>query len=106
MNKTGRTHPAYDQEFKDHAVEMLLESGKTLKAVARDLGVSDCTLREWKKMYLGDVAKNPEGRKCTPEHLAEQNRKLREENEYLKRQRDILKKACGILSTEPHRGMP
>ena len=106
MNKTGKNHQPYDKEFKDQSVEMLLESGRPLKAVARDLGVCDGTLREWKKKYLGEVAEKPEGRKYTPEHLADENRKLREENEYLKRQRDILKKACGILSTEPHRGMP
>lgn len=106
MNSTGKSHQPYDKEFKDHAVEMLIETGRPLKAVARDLGVSDSTLREWKKTYLGEVAEKPEGRKYTPERLAEENRRLREENEYLKRQRDILKKACGILSNEPHRGMP
>lgn len=74
--------------------------------MARDLGISDGTLREWKKRYLGEVAEKPEGRKYTPEKLAEENARLRAENEYLKRQRDILKKACGILSNEPHRGMP
>ncbi len=106
MNRSGKSHPEYDKEFKDHAVEMLIESGRALKVVARDLGVSDGTLREWRKRYLGEVAERPEGRKYTPDVLAEENRKLREENEYLKRQRDILKKACGILSAEPRRGMP
>ena len=106
MNQTGKSHPPYEQEFRDQAVELQLDSGRPLKVVARELGISDSTLRDWKKRYLGEVAEKPEGRKYTPEHLAEQNRKLREENEYLKRQRDILKKACGILSSEPHRGMP
>lgn len=106
MNRTGKSHQVYEKEFKDHAVEMLIESGRPLKVVARELGISDGSLREWKKRYLGEVAEKPEGRRYTPEHLAEENRKLREENEYLKRQRDILKKACGILSIEPRRGMP
>ena len=106
MNVTGKSHSAYDKQFKDQAVEMLIESGRPLKVVARDLGISDGTLREWKKRYLGEVSENPDGRKYTPDVLADENRRLREENEYLKRQRDILKKACGILSTEPRRGMP
>jgi len=46
MNSTGKSHEPYDREFKDQAVEMLLESGRPLKAVARDLGVSDSTLRD------------------------------------------------------------
>ncbi len=37
MNQTGKSHQPYDKEFKDHAVEMLIESGRPLKAVARDL---------------------------------------------------------------------
>jgi len=106
MNVTGKSHYPYDKEFKDQAVEMLIESGRPLKEVARNLGVSDGTLREWKKRYLGEVAEKPEGRKYTPDVLAAENQRLRDENEYLKRQRDILKKACGILSTEPRRGMP
>ena len=105
MNSTGRTSKPYDKEFKDHAVEMVLESGRPLRVVARELGVSDTSLRKWKEEYLGDVVGKPEGRKYTPEFLAEENRQLREENEYLKRQRDILKKACGILSDSPQRGM-
>jgi len=106
MNRTGKSHEPYDKEFKDQAVEMVLSTGRPLKVVARELGISDSTLRGWKDRYLGEVAEKPEGREYTPEHLAEENRRLREENEYLKRQRDILKKACGILSNEPHRGMP
>lgn len=106
MNVTGKSHHPYDEEFKNQTVEMLIESGRPLKVVARDLGVSSSTLRKWKKRYLGEVADQPEGRKYTPDVLAAENQRLREENEYLKRQRDILKKACGILSNEPHRGMP
>ncbi|HMO52829.1 MAG TPA: transposase [Kiritimatiellia bacterium] len=106
MNTIGKSHERYDKEFKNHAVEMLLESGRPLKQVARDLGVSDASLRAWKTAYLGDADAHPEGRRYTSEHLAEENRQLRREVEYLRRQRDILKKACGILSTEPPRGMP
>ncbi len=61
MNQTGKSHRPYEKEFRDHAVEMLLESGRPLKAVARDLGVSDGTLRGWKRGYLGEVAEKPEG---------------------------------------------
>lgn len=106
MNRTGKSHPTYGKEFRDQSVEMLIESGRPLKVVARDLGVCDGTLRTWKRAYLGEVAEKPEGRRYTPEALADENKRLREENEYLRRQREILKKACGILSTEPRRGMP
>ncbi len=70
MNRIGKSHQPYDREFKNQAVEMLLESGRPLKAVSRDLGVSTTTLRDWKKRYLCEVAENPEGRTYTHEHLA------------------------------------
>ena len=39
----------YDEEFKRNAVELLIQSGKPLKAVARELGVSDTALSNWKR---------------------------------------------------------
>ena len=106
MNIKGKTHPSYDKEFREQAVEMLLECGRPLREVARELGISDTSLRAWKKKYLGEVAEKPEGKKYTPEYLTEEIERLRKENEYLKRQRTILKKACGILSDESQKGMP
>ena len=47
-----RTNPAYDEEFKVQAVELLLSSNKGLKTVARELGVCDASLRKWKKDFL------------------------------------------------------
>lgn len=107
MNSTGISKPPYDESFRANAVELVVQSGRPLKVVARELGISDTSLREWKQKYLERMG-TPQGehQKITPESLAEENRRLRRENEYLVRQRDILKKACGILSEEPPRGMP
>lgn len=107
MNHTGSSKPPYDESFKANAVELVIQSGRPLKVVARELGVSDTSLREWKQKYL-ERMDTPQGahQKLTPESLVEENQRLRRENEYLARQRDILKKACGILSETPPRGMP
>jgi transposase-like protein len=107
MNTQGISKPPYEESFKDQAVELLIESGRPLKVVARELGVSDTTLRDWKRRYLERMGTPAGGaQKITPQTLEEENRRLRQENEYLRRQRDILKKACGILSETPPRGMP
>ncbi len=102
---TGNGH--YTAEFKRQTVELLLKSGRALKPLARELGISPPTLRWWRKQYLNDTT--PQGRvqaAATVEELRAQNDQLRRENETLRTQRDILKKAVGILSEPPPRGMP
>ena len=68
--------------------------------MARDLGVSDWSLRHWMRSdQVGEEFKEPATLAAeTPEQR--ELRRLRQENEYLRRQRDILKKALGILSVE------
>ena len=40
-----KTHPTYDAAFRQGAVDLLLSSGRPLKRVAADLGVSANALR-------------------------------------------------------------
>jgi transposase-like protein len=98
--KSGRR---YDREFKENAVA-LVQSGRTVGEVARDLGVSQWSLNRWvKDGEAGKILREP---RTLAAETAEQRelRRLRQENDYLRRQRDILKKACSILSAEmpPH----
>lgn len=103
--RVGNRH--YNAEFKRQAVELLLKSGRALKPLARELGLSAATLRGWRDQYLSDAT--PQGlvrAAGTLEEMRAQNEELRRENETLRAQRDILKKAVGILSEAPPRGMP
>ena len=105
----GPYRKPYDEEFKRNAVELLIQSGKPLKAVARELGVSDTVLRNWKEKQLGKTEddRSPRGEGgATPRELAEENRRLRKELDRVIRQRDILKKAMGICSETSPGGMP
>jgi transposase-like protein len=43
----------YGEQFKRQAVEMIIQSGKTQRQVARELDVSEYSLNLWKKAYLG-----------------------------------------------------
>jgi transposase len=92
-NKTGRR---YDRQFKQDAVG-LVQSGRTVVEVARDLGVSTWSLRHWVKRAQQNRLSEP---KTLANETAEQRelRRLRLENDYLRRQRDILKKALAIVS--------
>lgn len=103
----SKTTRRYDADFKRQAVELLLKSGRKLKLLARELGVSAPTLRSWRNSYLHDTS--PEGCQRTAltlEEVRAENERLRREVETLRMQRDILKKAVGILSEPPPRGMP
>ena len=44
MSTNRRTH---DREFREGAVRIVLESGRPIAAVARDLGANEGTLRNW-----------------------------------------------------------
>lgn len=101
----------YDDEFRQNAVDMLLTSGKSLKGLSRELGISDVSLRDWKRAYLkkleglGDRSPKGEGG-ATPGDLVDEIRRLRKELDRITRQRDILKKAMGICSETSPGGMP
>jgi transposase len=81
----------YAEAFKRQAVEHWLRSGQPGTRIARDLGVSYPTLKEWKRRYHGDA---------TPVRasLEAENRALKAELARVREQRDILKKTLGILS--------
>jgi transposase-like protein len=64
----------YDEESKRNAVELLIQSGKPLRTVARELGVSDTVLRSWKEKQLGKAKddRSPKGEGgATPRELEE-----------------------------------
>lgn len=89
----------YDREFKENAVA-LIQSGRSITEVSRDLGVSHWSLSRWlKDAQIGQPLSEAKTLSSeTPEQR--ELRRLRQENDYLRRQRDILKKACSILSAE------
>ena len=100
-----RTHRPYDQAFRQQAVELLLSSGKTQREVARDLGISPDTLRDWKQQHEQKLARVTVGPgQDTALDLNRENLRLRQELAYVQRQRDILKKALAICSAQTDPG--
>jgi transposase len=97
METKGKTSKRHDEAFKRAAVELLVTSGKPVKQIAAELGVSIWNLRDWKKRYL--PAEPAPARSL--EQVEAENRVLREELQRVKNQRDILKKTLGIISAPP-----
>ena len=79
----------FSPQFKAEAVQLVIETGKPVAEVARDLGVSDGTLGNWVKAWRDA---NPEREpklslveRARMNELEEENRRLRMENEFLKK---------------------
>ncbi len=90
---------AYTKEFKIEAVRLAETSGKPITEIARDLGVSDSTIHNWRKLFSehGEQAFPGSGHQTAE---AEELRRLKRELEVVKQERDILKKALHIFSRQ------
>jgi transposase len=97
-NLTPRKHKRYDENFKRSAVELWLQGGKSVEAIAAELGISTQSLKQWKKK-LASLPATGLGQR-SPLQLEEENRRLKRELQHVVRQRDILKKTLGILSAD------
>ena len=91
-----RTRPPYPPEFRRQAIE-LLRSGTPLKRVASELGVSEQTLRNWRRQDQVDRHERDDG--LTSDER-EELRRLRRENARLKQERDLLKRAAAFFAAE------
>jgi transposase len=87
--KPKRIKRQYDEAFRRQAVALVETSGRPLREIAAELGVSHWNLRDWRALY---------GRRSTPAQLQEQLQRLRQELAEVREQRDALKKALGILA--------
>ena len=91
-----RTRPAYPEEFRREAVE-LLRAGRTPSELSKSLGVSEQTLRNWRRQDQVDRHERDDG--LTSDEREELAR-LRRENLRLRQERDLLKRAAAFFATE------
>jgi transposase len=83
-----RSRPPYPEQFRREAVELVRTSGKSIREIASDLGVTEQSLRTWVKQQEVDVGQRPGISSDEREEL----RLLRRENRVLREEREILKK--------------
>lgn len=96
----GEKRRQYSREFKVEAVRLMVEEGRRISELARELGVGENLLRNWKrKSGAGKAEAFPGHGRLSPEDA--ELRRLRRENERLRMERDILKKAVAIFSEGP-----
>jgi transposase len=90
----------YDREFKEGAVRLILDGGRTVRSVSRDLGIHENMLHRWKKEYLQDREDAFPGKGHMKPH-EEEIFKLKKKIADLEEDRAILKKALAIFSKRP-----
>lgn len=95
----------YSSEFKREAVELARTSGKPLRELEHELGLSAGLLKQWVRKAKKDGAQAFPGHGRLTADDAEL-RRLRRENEILRQERDILKKAIAIFTQAPQRSTP
>jgi transposase len=96
MVSVPKTRPAYPEQFRREAIE-LLRAGRTPRELAESLGVSQQTLRNWRRRDQLDRHERDDGL-TTDER--EELRRLRRENVRLTQERDLLKRAAAFLAKE------
>ena len=104
--QTDKKQPKYDEAFRQQAVRMWKQSGKSAELTARELGISVFQLYDWNRTGQSARAAGVAAPSDSKEVLQSENERLRQELARITEQRDILKKAAGILSEPSHSGMP
>jgi transposase len=96
MVSVPKTRPAYPEQFRREAIE-LLRAGRTPRELAESLGVSQQTLRNWRRQ---DELDRHEGDDGLTTDEREELRRLRRENARLTQERDLLKRAAAFVAKE------
>ena len=92
-----RTRPPYPEEFRREAIRLALLGDKPQRQLAKDLGISDVTLRNWIKQ---DKAERGERLGGLSGDEREELKRLRDENAKLRMEREILAKAAVLFAKE------
>ncbi len=93
----GNRRREFTPEYKDEAVKLVVNTGRPVAVVARELGVVEQTLGNWVKAYR---ARHETGDEVLTEVERVELVRLRKENSELKMDRAFLKKASLFFAQE------
>jgi transposase-like protein len=93
-----RKRRAFTREFKAETVRLVVEGGRSIPEVARDLELTESALRAWVRQAEVDAGRGKPGALTTEER--EELGRLRREVKTLRLEREILKKAAAFFAKE------
>ena len=88
----------FSREYKLAAVKKIVEQGLSYSQVARDLGIGDSLLHNWRRVFAADGTLKAVAQDGSSAEV--ELKRLREENRQLKMERDILKNATAFFAKE------
>lgn len=94
----------FRKEFKEETLELMRTSGRTMTAIANELGIDVNTLCRWKRESEqaargGNIKAFPGSGRARDEEIA----RLKRENADLRESNEILKKAMAIFTVKKPR---
>ena len=94
-----RKRRRYTAEFKVEAVRLVAGGGKPLAQIARELGINEQVLRNWKQRAESGVAA---GNGVVADHFTQEEeiRRLRRDLLRVTEEREILKKATAFFANQ------
>ena len=97
-HKAGRrARRQFTEEFRAGAVRLVLDEGKTIGAVARELDLTPSSLANWVRHAQADRTK---GRTGLTTAEREEIARLRKELRIVQEEREILKKAAAFFAKQ------
>jgi transposase InsO family protein/transposase-like protein len=90
----GKTRREFTPEYKDEAVKLVINTGRAVASVARELGINEASLGRWVSAFK---ARNDIGETTVIESERAELLRLRKENADLKLDRAFLKKSVHLL---------
>src|SRR5450759_5059784 len=96
----GRTRRGFTPEYKDEAVKLVINTGRTVSTVARELGIQESTLGRWVHDFRARAAAGEVGQGGLSETARAELLRLRRENSDLKLERAFRKKASLSFAQE------
>ncbi len=95
--KQRRKRRAFTPEFKAEAIKLVIDSGRVVAEVARDIGIVEATLGNWVNLWRSEHAgEEPPLGISERAELAQ----LRRDNQTLRMEREFLKRAAAFFARE------
>lgn len=101
MNGEQRTRRRFTAEYKREAAGLVIDTGRTATAVARELGVGQASLGQWVKLEKTRRIQAGESTAAVGEDLHSEMKRLRKENAELKADNAFLGKAAAFFASTP-----